>query len=97
MGFSKFRSRTDHFAESAVGLTVRTSLQQIRTLTKKLLNDDSGQSTVEYILILSACVVGATQMARQLLNILDKGILRVGGQLEKDLKTGRAPLHVWSN
>lgn len=58
---------------------------------------EEGQGTVEYLLILSATVLGATQLARQILNSMDKGVLRLGGQLEKDLKTGRAPLSVWEN
>ena len=62
-----------------------------------LIRDEEGQGTVEYILILSVCVVGAAEFGRGVLKILDKGILRLGGQIEKDLKSGRAPLHVWSN
>ena len=62
-----------------------------------ILEDTSGQATVEYILILSFCVVSAVAMAKGILTVLDKGILRLGGQLEKDLKTGRAPLGVWTN
>lgn len=61
------------------------------------LSEEEGQATVEYILLLSVCVVGVTQMVKQLRNALDKGILRLGAQLEQDLKTGRAPLSVWSN
>lgn len=59
--------------------------------------DESGQGTVEYVIILSASVVGAAQVAKQVLAAMDKGILRLGGQLEQDLKTGRAPLSVWEN
>jgi hypothetical protein len=64
---------------------------------RNLVRDERGQGTVEYILIISACVLGATQMARVFLRVLDEGILRLGAQLEKDLKTGRAPLYVWKN
>lgn len=42
-------------------------------------------------------VVGAGALARAIMETLDKAILRLGGQLEKDLKTGRAPLSVWKN
>jgi hypothetical protein len=59
--------------------------------------DDRGQSITEYMLILSAAVVGAGVLARAIMDVLDKGILKLGGQLEKDLKTGRAPLGVWRN
>lgn len=57
----------------------------------------SGQGTVEYILILAVVVIGSVALSRTILNALDKGILKLGGQLEKDLKSGRLPLRVWSN
>lgn len=59
--------------------------------------DERGQATLEYILILSATVVGAGLMSRTIIKTLDTGILKLGGQLEKDLKTGRAPLGIWKN
>ncbi len=62
-----------------------------------LLDDESGQGTVEYILILSVSVVGAGAVSRSIMEALDKGLLRFGAQLEKDLKTGRAPLNIWEN
>jgi Flp pilus assembly pilin Flp len=62
-----------------------------------LLRDEEGQATVEYILILSVVVVGASAIARTVLNTLDQGILTFGGQLEKDLHTGKASLNAWSN
>lgn len=51
----------------------------------------------EYILILAVSVVGASQLAKQILKAFDKGIVRLGAELERDLKTGRAPLNVWEN
>ena len=63
----------------------------------ELLLDEKGQGTVEYILILSVSVLGSAQIGKTILGLLDKGILRLGGQLEQDLKTGRAPLNVWEN
>jgi len=59
--------------------------------------DENGQGTVEYILIISVIVVGAAQIRKQVLKALDKGLLRIGSQIEKDIKTGRAPLSVWEN
>jgi hypothetical protein len=59
--------------------------------------DDAGQGTVEYILILSVSLVGAIAFARTVLGALDRGILRFGAELERDLKTGRASLDVWDN
>jgi hypothetical protein len=64
---------------------------------KSLFSDEEGQGTVEYVLILSVSVLGASQLARQILKVMDQGILRLGSQLEKDLKSGRAPLSVWEN
>jgi hypothetical protein len=59
--------------------------------------DESGQAILEYIVILSACMLGAVALGKQIMNIINKGILRLGAQLEKDLKTGRMPLGTWSN
>jgi hypothetical protein len=36
-------------------------------------------------------------MSQKILSVVDSGILSLGGQLEKDLKTGRAPLDIWKN
>lgn len=58
---------------------------------------ERGQATVEYVLILSLTVATAIGLAKGILGAVDSGILRLGGQLEKDLKTGRAPLNVWIN
>ena len=63
----------------------------------KLLLDQNGQGTVEYLVILSASAVGAIQLGKKILLSLDNGILFLGAQLERDLKTGRAPLDVWQN
>jgi hypothetical protein len=64
---------------------------------KSFAADERAQATVEYILLLSVVVAGAIAFSRRILGVLDKAILSVGGQLEKDLKTGRAPLGVWRN
>lgn len=61
------------------------------------LSDEEGQATVEYILILSVVVLGASQLARHFKFLIQKGFLKLGGDLEKDLKTGRAPRAVWKN
>jgi hypothetical protein len=59
--------------------------------------DESGQGTTEYIIILSASVTGAVALARKMLSAVDAGVLRLGGQLDQDLKTGRAPSGIWAN
>lgn len=64
---------------------------------RPFLADESGQATTEYILILSVTVVGASALARTVLRALDNGVLKMGAELEKNLKTGRAPVNVWSN
>lgn len=70
---------------------------QLSRLGSAFARDESGQATVEYILILSAVVTGAVALARVILASLDKGILILGGQLEKDLRTGRADVGIWKN
>lgn len=69
----------------------------VQNLVLRLLREDSGQATTEYILILSAAVTAAVALSRALLTGLNKGILVMGAQLERDLKTGRAPPNVWRN
>ena len=59
--------------------------------------DDSGQATTEYVLILSVVLFGAISLAQVVLSTIDQGILTLGAQLEKDLKTGRATLASWTN
>jgi len=66
-------------------------------ICREFITDESGQGVLEYVLLLSGTVIGAGLLARGILNALDSGILKLGGQLEKDLKTGRAPLNVYQN
>ncbi|OFZ52745.1 MAG: hypothetical protein A2428_03330 [Bdellovibrionales bacterium RIFOXYC1_FULL_54_43] len=61
------------------------------------IRDDRGQATVEYILILSMAVFGAGALARAIMGAVNQGVLRLGGALEKDLKTGRMPVSIWNN
>jgi len=64
---------------------------------RRLILAEEAQGTVEYILILSVVVVGASQLMKLIIQSIDRGVLRLGGDLEKDLKTGRAPVSVWKN
>ena len=64
---------------------------------RNLARDESGQGTVEYVLILSTMAIGTIKFAQAMLAVLDRGILNLGGQLEKDLKTGRANIAIWKN
>ncbi len=59
--------------------------------------NDRGQSLVEYLLIISLVVIGASQIVKRVAQSFDVVVLRVGAQLERDLKSGRAPLSVWRN
>lgn len=70
---------------------------RLRAGLSRLCRDEGGQGIVEYIIILSATVVGAGLISRQILRALDSGIVKLGGQLEKDLKTGRASVSIWEN
>ena len=51
----------------------------------------------EYIILLAFCAVAASTLARKIMGVFDLGILKLGGQLEKDLKAGRSQLDTWSN
>ncbi len=72
-------------------------LKKLVAASRALASDEGGQGTVEYVLILSAAVIGAATLARALMNGLNSGVLTLGATLEKDLKTGRAPANVWQN
>ena len=59
---------------------------------------ESGQGILEYILILSFALTTSILLARTMGAGMDRGILVFGGQLEKDLKTGRTPVESgWKN
>lgn len=91
----KMRLKTRLRARQA---SVRRSLPESwPKLLPSLIKDENGQAVTEYILILSASIFAASTIARTILKGLDQGILNLGGQLEKDLKTGRAPLDTWQN
>ncbi|MCM2276610.1 MAG: hypothetical protein NDJ89_00865 [Oligoflexia bacterium] len=62
-----------------------------------LWRDEGGQATLEYILILSFSVAAAAALSRGLLAALQKGVLSLGAQLERNLKTGRAPAGIYAN
>ncbi len=71
--------------------------ESARSFWREFWLEEDGQGTVEYLLILSAVVVSAVAISRTIIKTLDQGMLKLGGQLEKDLKTGRAPLYVWDS
>ena len=72
-------------------------LAPVKNFLVKFYRDEGGQAVIEYVLVLSATLVAAGFLARGILSALDSGVLKLGGQLEKDLKTGRAPISVYQN
>jgi Flp pilus assembly pilin Flp len=69
----------------------------VRVLIVDFVRDDSGQAFTEYILLLSISVTLAAALARGLIGALDTMTLLFGGQLEQDIKTGRASVSIWNN
>jgi Flp pilus assembly pilin Flp len=72
-------------------------VEPVKIFLVRFLRDEDGQAVIEYILILSGTLIAAGMLARGILSALDSGVLKLGGQLEKDLRTGRAPLSVYQN
>ena len=64
---------------------------------RRCVRDESGQGLTEYVIILSFAIGTAVAVARSLRVAIDRGILVFGGELEKDLKTGRTQLGAWKN
>lgn len=69
----------------------------LRQVLGKWVRDESGQGLTEYVLLLSFAIATAVAVARSLRSAIDRGILIFGGELEKDLKTGRTQLGAWKN
>ena len=63
----------------------------------KVKSNSIGQATVEYVLLLMISVSLSILLLSGINTVLRDGLLIFGGQLEKDLKTGRAPLNIWTN
>ena len=64
---------------------------------KKFAQDEQGQATAEYVLLLTFVVIITTSLINVIITAIDTGVLRFGAQLERFLKTGRAPASVWIN
>lgn len=64
---------------------------------RRFLKDESGQTTVEYILLLTITISAAGLILKKITSLLDNGIVKLGAQLELDLKTGRMPSNAWKN
>lgn len=63
----------------------------------RFIRDESGQGTLEYVLILTFTIVAASALFKKLISLMDDGFKVFAAQLEKDLKSGRKPLSVWKN
>ncbi len=63
----------------------------------RVLSNQSGQGTLEYMLLLIILVVAGASFTATILRSVDDQILAVGGRLEKQLKTGRANVNSWRN
>ncbi|RYZ73313.1 MAG: hypothetical protein EOP09_02090 [Proteobacteria bacterium] len=63
----------------------------------RILANQSGQGTLEYILLLIIVIAGAATFTGRLVSKVDDQLLTVGGQLERQLKTGRANVNTWRN
>jgi hypothetical protein len=69
----------------------------IKSRLRDLLREEEGQGLTEYVLILSFAIATAVLLARSMRAALDRGVLLFGGELERDLKTGRTQLGAWKN
>ncbi len=76
---------------------IRAGLLNSGVAARRFLRDESGQGTLEYVLILTFTVVAASALFRKLTELMDDGFKVFAAQLEKDLKSGRKPLNVWKN
>lgn len=64
---------------------------------RRFLSDESGQTTVEYILLLTITITISGFILKKITGLLDDGVVKLGAQLELDLKTGRMPSNAWKN
>ena len=61
---------------------------------KKRLNQ-SGQSIVEYVILLSITMAIVVGFARSITGLFDKSAPKMGGQFERQLRAGAAPAGLW--
>jgi hypothetical protein len=65
--------------------------------TRKSLHNRKGQSVLEYVLMIAIVMTFAGGMFKLIKNGVDQGVLGLGGNLEKSLKTGRISVTIWKN
>ena len=56
----------------------------------------SGQAIIEYIILLSIVVVGLALFLSKYTGLFDNMTVRMGGAMESQLRTGKAPASVWT-
>lgn len=59
--------------------------------------NESGQGTIEYILLIAMVAGLAGLLNRAILGSFDTSVLKLGGALEKRLRTGKADVTTWNN
>lgn len=60
-------------------------MNKMTILLKRLWNDDRGQSTTEYILILAVVVIIATKFKKVFGTQLEKAVDQLGGKIDEGL------------
>ncbi|MFN7685810.1 MAG: hypothetical protein ACK5QT_10420 [Oligoflexia bacterium] len=73
------------------------AFRRLKNSVCDLIFQEEGQGITEYVLILGFSITLAVLFARGLKTAIERGILVLGGELEKDLKTGRTQLGAWKN
>jgi hypothetical protein len=70
---------------------------EFRKFAREFACNDSGQAITEYVLIMTIALGGTIAITKLVFKALDQFTVFFGGQLEKDLKAGRAQTNVWGN
>jgi Flp pilus assembly pilin Flp len=89
--------RSDQPAKAAGEISAGSWHSCVLRASRRFARDDSGQAITEYILLLALIMAALVAIANGMLSLLNTVTLAIGGELEKDLKTGRVPLSAWKN
>jgi hypothetical protein len=58
--------------------------------------NQSGQAIIEYIILLTFTVGIVVAFMSKSTSLFDKATVAVGGKMEKQLRTGKAPASIWT-